>query len=59
MGIPFNVYLPPELYKDAKELSQRDGAPISFMIREGLRLVLEKRRQKEGVENLDKLSEGI
>ena len=44
MGIPFNVYLPPNTYKEAKEISQNEGIPISFLIREGLRLVLEKRK---------------
>ncbi len=45
----FLVHLPPRLYNQAKELSRREGPPISFLIREGLNLVLEKRGQKNEV----------
>ncbi len=47
MGIPFNVYLPRDLYLQAKELNAKEGIPVSFLIREGLRIMLE-RRKKEG-----------
>ena len=47
MGKIFSVYLPYDLYAQAKELSQREGPPISFLVREGLKLALEKRRHKQ------------
>lgn len=47
MGKAFLVYLPYDLYAQAKEVSQREGPPISFLVREGLRLALEKRKRKE------------
>lgn len=46
MGKAFLVYLPQDLYTQAKELSQREGPPISFLVREGLRLVLAKRQRE-------------
>ena len=39
----FTVYLPSYLYRQAKEFSLREGPPMSFLVREGLRMVLEKR----------------
>lgn len=47
MGIPFNVYLPRDLYLQAKELTIKKGIPISFLIREGLRLMIERWKEKE------------
>lgn len=49
MGIPFNVYIPRELYLQAKELTAKEGVPISFLIREGLRLMIERRKEKENI----------
>jgi hypothetical protein len=43
----FLVHLPPSLYNQAKELSQREGPPISFLVREGLKLALERRKREE------------
>ena len=43
----FLVNLPIDLYNQAKKLSQREGPPISFLVREGLKLALEKRRRKQ------------
>lgn len=51
MGKAFLVYLPYDLYREAKELSQREGPPMSFLVREGLKLALEKRKRKEEVKN--------
>ena len=51
MSKPFLVYLPESLYWQAKEFSRREGPPISFLVREGLKLALEKRRyQQDGGE---------
>jgi hypothetical protein len=47
----FLVNLPIDLYNQAKKLSQHEGPPMSFLVREGLRLALEKRRRKEKVKN--------
>jgi hypothetical protein len=43
----FLVFLPFDLHKKAKELSQREGPPISFLVREGLELALERRKREE------------
>lgn len=46
MTNPFTVYLPPDLYRQVKDFSRREGPPISFLIREGLKMVLKKRNRK-------------
>ena len=43
----FLVYLPWDLYAQAKELSRLEGPPMAFLVREGLRMALEKRAQKK------------
>lgn len=50
MSKPFLVHLPYDLYTEAKEYSRREGPPMSFLVRKGLHLVLERveRRVKTG-----------
>ncbi len=56
MTKPFTVHLPNELYVQAKELSQREGPPVSFLVREGLKLVLEKRKHEQDSRDAEELT---
>ncbi len=47
----FLVNLPIDLYNQAKKLSQHEGPPMSFLVREGLKLALEKRKHKDKIPN--------